>query len=439
MSPNSVLMVEGGAPLRGELTVAGAKNTVSKLLVASLLSAEPSVFYNVPRIEETRVTRSLCQWLGASYRESPDGVLEVATPVLKTHHIDAGLAGKNRLAIMLLGPMLHRLGRAVIPAASGGDRIGPRPVDFHIEGFRRMGARVELRDGAWEAEADALHGAEIILPYPSVTTTENLLMAAVGAKGRTFLRNAAVEPEILDLVLFLQKMGAIIDWQVDRTFIIEGVPRLTGASHRIMPDKIVSASLGAAAVASGGDVFIRGARQADLLTFLNTLRRVGGVFEVAADGIRFRQGGPLAAIALETNVHPGFATDWQPPFVVLLTQAAGISVVHETVFENRFGYVHELQKMQAEIQLYDTCLGPTPCRFASSNYLHSAVIKGPSPLQGAEVMIPDLRAGFSCLIAAILARGRSVIHGAEHIDRGYENIESCLRGLGACIERREDA
>jgi UDP-N-acetylglucosamine 1-carboxyvinyltransferase len=217
--------------------------------------------------------------------------------------------------------------------------------------------------------------------------------------------------------------------------VIEGVETLDGAVHDVIPDRIVAASLASAAVASKGDIFVRGARQPDMVTFLNTLRRVGGKFEVQSDGIRFFYGGPLSSISLETNVHPGFMTDWQPPFVVLLTQASGMSVVHETVFESRFGYVAELNKMGADIALYDTCLGGLPCRFRSSNYRHSCVVKGPARLRAARISVPDLRAGFTYLIAAILAEGKSVIDGIEHIERGYEDLENSLRQLGADISR----
>jgi UDP-N-acetylglucosamine 1-carboxyvinyltransferase len=272
------------------------------------------------------------------------------------------------------------------------------------------------------------------LPFPSVTTTENLLLAAVLARGRTFIRNAAIEPEIMDLVMFLQKMGAIIDYNADRTLVIEGVSSLHGAEHTVLPDRIVAASLACAAVATCGEIYVRDARQADLVTFLNALRRVGGEFEVDSKGIRFYRNGPLKSISLETNVHPGFMTDWQPPFVVLLTQAEGMSVVHETVFENRFGYVSELLKMGADIALYDSCLGGTPCRFRFSNYRHSCVIRGPAALHPTEINVPDLRAGFTYLIAALVARGASTICGIEHIERGYEDLEGALLALGATIE-----
>lgn len=425
--------IEGGLPLRGEIAVSGAKNSITKLLVASMLSEQPSHFRNVPNIGDRLITQEMCEAVGAQFESPSAHGLIVHTPQITNHAISAELGGRNRLAIMMMGPLLHRSGRAFIPAAAGGDQIGPRPVDFHLEGIRRMGAKVQIRDGVYQIESDGLHGAEIELPYPSVTTTENLLMTAALAKGRTILRNAAIEPEVMDLVIYLQKMGAIIDYNVDRTFVIEGVSKLNGANHRLMPDRIVAASLGVAAVATGGDVFVRNARQTDLLTFLNTLRRVGGLFEVKEDGIRFFHNGPLKAIHLETSVHPGFMTDWQSPFLLLLTQAEGMSVVHETVFEDRFGYVSALQQMGAEIALYNTCLG-NHCRFHSSNYKHSAVIKGPAQLRAAEINVPDLRAGFTYLIAAIMAQGKSIIHGIDHITRGYEDLETNLRSLGARIE-----
>lgn len=425
--------VEGGVPLRGEVRVSGAKNSITKLLVASMLTTEPCIFHNVPYIGDSQITRAICEALGAECKELPPRTLQVQTAQLRTSEVPLGLGTYNRLAIMMVAPLLHRTGQAVIPMAAGGDRIGPRPVNFHLEGYRHLGASVEVREDAYCIKAEQLYGTEIVLPYPSVTTTENLLLAATVAKGRTFLRNAAVEPEIIDLVICLQKMGAIIDYNTDRTFVVEGVPALSGATHDIMPDRIVAASLACAAVASGGDVFVRGARQIDMVTFLNTLRRVGGQFAVAPDGIRFYREGPLKSIALETNVHPGFMTDWQPPLVLLLTQAEGMSVVHETVFEDRFGYVAELHKMGADMALYDACLGGGPCRFHASNYRHSCVIKGPMRLRGAHITVPDLRAGFTYLIAAILAEGPSTIEGIRHIERGYENLEDSLRRLGVQI------
>ena len=426
--------IEGGQPLRGEVSVSGAKNSITKLLVASLLSDEASHFSNVPDIGDRAITQSIGESVGAKFKLENAHSLSVHAPELTSDEIGTELGNQNRLAIMMMGPLLHRKGRAVIPAAAGGDKIGPRPVDFHLEGVRKMGAQVEVRDGVYIIESDGLHGAEIALDFPSVTSTENLLITATLAKGRTTIRNAAIEPEVIDLVSYLQKMGAIIDYKVDRTFVIQGVEELSGAQHRLMPDRIVAASLGAAAVASNGDVFVRNAQQRDLITFLNALRRVGGAFEVQEDGIRFFRQGPLRAIDLETSVHPGFMTDWQPPFLLLLTQAEGMSVVHETVFEDRFGYVRSLLDMGAEIALYDSCLGKS-CRFSTGRYDHSAVIKGPSKLRAVDIEVPDLRAGFTYLIAAIVAEGKSTIRGIEHITRGYEQLKSSLQSLGVVIEQ----
>lgn len=428
-------IIEGGAPLRGEVQLSGAKNSITKLMIASMLTKEPCLFHNAPFIGDSQITQSICEALGAQFEVVHPHTLQVQTPTITQHEVPPALGAHNRLAILMLAPLLHRTGQAVIPKAAGGDRIGPRPVDFHLEGYRKMGAQVEILDDAYHLKADKLHGAEIVLTYPSVTTTENLLLAATMAKGRTFIRNAAIEPEVMDLVICLQKMGAIIDYNVDRTFAVEGVEQLYGITHQIMPDRIVAASLACAAIASKGDIFMHRARQVDMVTFLNTLRRIGGKFEIESDGIRFYRDGPLKSIALETTVHPGFMTDWQPPFVVLLTQAEGLSVVHETVFEDRFGYVSELQKMGADIALYDACLGGLSCRFRASNYKHSCVIKGPVSLHGTQITVPDLRAGFTYLIAAILAQGKSTIEGIEHIERGYEDLEGSLKKLGAQINR----
>lgn len=432
----STWMIEGGTPLKGTVSVSGAKNSITKLMVLSMLSDEPCIFMNAPEVGDSQITEDICTALGAQFSHMGEHTLRVHTPKVTGSEIPLELGSRNRLAIMMLAPLLHRTGRAIIPIAAGGDKIGPRPVNFHLEGFSRMGAQIEIREGVYDVKTSGLRGADIVLPFPSVTTTENLLMGAVLAKGRTFIRNAAIEPEVMDLVMCLQKMGAIIDYNTDRTFVIEGVRALSGVEHAVIPDRIVAASLACAALATQGDVFVQGARQADLVTFLNTIRRIGGKFDIQADGIRFYYQGKLSSIAIETNVHPGFMTDWQAPFMVLLTQAEGMSVLHETVFENRFGYISVLQAMGADIALYDSCLGGSACRFHFSNYRHSAVIKGPTRLEGCDMAVPDLRAGFTYLIAAVLAKGRSSIYGVEQIERGYEGLRESLVGLGAKISQK---
>ena len=323
----------------------------------------------------------------------------------------------------------------MIPAP-GGDRIGPRPINFHLDGLQRMGATLKTRENAYHFTTTGLRGATIDLPFPSVMATETLLIAATMARGVTIIQNAAIEPEIIELIKFLQKMGAIIEQRVDRKIVIEGVDRLHGAEHHALSDRNEAVSLAIAAYLTHGDVRVIGADQGVLLTFLNTLYRVGLDFAVDDQGIRFfGGGGRIKPIALETDVHPGFMTDWQQPFTVLLTQARGMSVIHETIYEDRFGYTVDLNKMGADTGLYSKCLGELQCRFRERNYKHSCVVRGPTPLRAADLTMPDVRAGASYLLAALCAEGTSTVRGIEHIERGYEGLEGKLRSLGARITR----
>src|SRR5690606_29223396 len=332
-------------------------------------------------------------------------------------------AGSSRIPILFCGPLLHRLGEAFIPDL-GGCRIGDRPIDFHLDILRSFGAVVDKGvQGIQISAPRGLVGTLIELPYPSVGATEQTLLTAVRARGLTELRGAATEPEIMDLVAVLQKMGAIISVDTDRTIRVEGVDRLDGFRHTALADRIEAGSWACAALATRGDVFVRGASQLDMMTFLNKYRKVGGEFDVRDEGIRFwHAGGDLDPIVLETVVHPGFMTDWQQPLVVALTQATGLSIVHETVYENRFGFTEALVGMGATIQVYRECLGGRPCRFGQRNFRHSAVISGPTPLSAAEIEVPDLRGGFSHLIAALAAKGQSTVRGIDLIDRGYEHF-----------------
>jgi UDP-N-acetylglucosamine 1-carboxyvinyltransferase len=431
--------IEGGTPLHGNVAISGAKNAATKQIVASLLTDEAVVLHNVPRIGDTAVTLEMCQSIGltASWSDGPRATLVLHTPTVHSAEVPVAFSGVNRIPILLLGPLLHRHGKAVVPLV-GGDDIGKRPVDFHVYALERLGARIVFEDGRYFAQADRLQGAVIELPYPSVGATENALFAAVLAKGVTSIKNAAIEPEIIDHVMLLQKMGAIIFVDTDRTIVVEGVERLHGAEHTVVNDRIEAASFAIAGIITGGDVVVEGAEQAHMLTFLNKLRQVGAGFEVKAGGIRFfHPQRPLKPIVLETDVHPGFMTDWQQPFVMLMTQVAGLSVVHETVYENRFGYADELVKMGAEIQLFRQCLGEKPCRFKGRDFAHSCVVKGPAPLRAADIAIPDLRAGFSYLIAAAVAPGVSRIHGVEYVERGYTGILEKFEALHANIRLRD--
>ena len=436
-----VLTVDGGSPLTGAIRVRGAKNFVSKAMVATLLGESPSRLRNVPDIRDVAVVTGLLELHGVSVAGHPGGDAEGAegelvldpSNVESAHVADIDAhAGASRIPILFCGPLVHRLGEAFIPDL-GGCRIGDRPINYHLDVLRQFGAVVEKRaQGIRISAPHRLRGTKLELEYPSVGTTEQVLLTAVRADGVTELRNAAVEPEILDLIAVLQKMGSIISVDTDRTIRVEGVDRLDGFTHRALPDRIEAASWGCAALATRGDIYVRGARQPEMMTFLNTYRKVGGAFAVDDDGIRFwHPGGELRPIALETDVHPGFMTDWQQPLVVALTQANGLSIVHETVYENRFGFVDALTGMGARTQVYRECLGSTPCRFGQRNFRHSVAISGPTPLSGADIVVPDLRGGFSHLIAALTAQGRSNVHGVDLIDRGYERFAQKLAALGA--------
>ncbi|MBK7320884.1 MAG: UDP-N-acetylglucosamine 1-carboxyvinyltransferase [Candidatus Microthrix sp.] len=424
--------ITGGSPIRGEVRSAGAKNAVTKELVATLLTDEPCTFTNVPRIGEMDATLPMLAQLGTKYEWVDDHTLTLHTPEI-TGQISEEYSGINRIPILFMGPLLNRIGEAEVPLV-GGCTIGPRPVDYHVEGLRAMGAEIDISPQRFRATTDRLVGTRHRLPYPSVGATENLILAAVTARGTTVIENAAMEPEVVDLVLFLQKMGANIAVDIDRRIMIQGVERLGGATHRVIEDRIEIASYAAAAVATGGDIEVIGAQQEHLLTFLNALRRVGGNFEVHDRGIRFWAEGPLIAHHLETDVHPGFMTDWQQPFVVLLTQADGPSVVHETVYENRFGYTSTLARMGANISLTSQCLGSRTCRFANRDFSHSAVITGPTPLQPTDLVIPDLRAGFAYVLAALIAEGTSTLHDIGYLKRGYEDIPGKLGQMGVKVE-----
>jgi UDP-N-acetylglucosamine 1-carboxyvinyltransferase len=430
----SQITVHGGKPLIGRVDVKGAKNLVTKAMVAALLGESASVLKDVPFISDVEIVSRLLQLHGVVIEHSAEGVMTLdPTKVASARMADIDAhAGSSRIPILFCGPLLHRLGEAFIPGL-GGCHIGDRPIDFHFEVLRNFGAVIEeLENGTRLSAPKGLHGAKIKLPYPSVGATEQVLLTAVRAEGLTELSGAAIEPEIMDLIAILQKMGAIISVDTDRVIRIEGVKELKGYSHRAIFDRNEAASWACAALATNGNIFVGGARQQDMTTFLNVFRKVGGAFEIEEDGIRFwHPGGDLKPVVLETDVHPGFMTDWQQPLVVALTQAKGLSIIHETVYENRFGFTDALVQMGAQIQIYKECLGGTACRFGQRNFNHSAVISGPTPLHAADIRVPDLRGGFSHMVAALAAKGTSNVTNVQLISRGYEHFLQKLTDLGA--------
>jgi UDP-N-acetylglucosamine 1-carboxyvinyltransferase len=403
-------------------------------MVAALLGDTPSHLKDVPDISDVGVVTGMLNAYGVAVTEVAPGELILdPSNVLKAHfaQIDA-LAGSSRIPILFCGPLLHRLGEALIPDL-GGCRIGDRPIDFHMDALRAFGAIVDKSYEGFRLTApNGLKGAKIELPYPSVGATEQVLLTAVRAEGVTELKNAAIEPEIMDLIAILQKMGAIINVEPNRVIFIEGVEKLSGYTHRALFDRNEAASWASAALATEGDIFVGGARQQELMTFLNIFRKVGGAFDIHEDGIRFyHPGGELKPVVVETDVHPGFMTDWQQPLIVALTKAHGTSIVHETVYENRFGFTDALIAMGADIVVHKNGLAGYDRRVARREFEQAAVITGPTPLHGADITVPDLRGGFSHLIAALTAEGRSTISNVGIISRGYEHFIDKLALLGA--------
>lgn len=436
----SVLKVNGGVSLKGEVSIAGAKNAVTKMIVASLISDKKCTLRNVPNIGDVKITLDLCRELGSEISwDQKDKVIQIQTKELKTTYIPQRFSGANRIPILMIGALLGRTPDEIIVPTMGGCKIGERPVDFHISSLEALGATIEYRnmktEGAYLAHAhEGLQGTRITLPYPSVGATENAILASVRAKGRTCICNAAIEPEVIDLILFLQKMGVYISVSGDRQITVQETKEFREPDHTVMPDRVEAASFAMASICTGGHVLLKEVRHEHMMPFLNYLRETGGDFNVTKKGIECFASSPLkGGLHIETGVYPGFLTDWQQPFVILLTQAKGTSIIHETVYENRFGYTSTLKKMGANLNLFPHCLGGSQCRYATSNHMHSLVINGPTPLVGNTIEIPDLRAGFAYVLAGLIAEGPSIIKGLPYLTRGYENLVEKLSKLGAAI------
>jgi UDP-N-acetylglucosamine 1-carboxyvinyltransferase len=428
-------IIKGGQSLEGNVTIRGAKNAATKAMIASLLTDQPVTLRNFPFIGDTDITQELCERVGAHItQDRASSAITLHTPTIARTHVTS-LSRRNRLPILALGPLLARVGKAEVPFL-GGDKIGPRPVDLHIKALEALGARVDVSHDTFTAEApNGLSGAHIHFSFPSVGATENAILAAVLAKGRTVLENAATEPEVVDLIMLLQKMGAVIELGANRTIHIEGVASLGGAVHALVPDRNEAISFAVLGMATRGKVRLEGVSQDHLITFLNVVRKIGGEFEVEPNAITFFAQRPFTGIELETDTHPGFMTDWQQPTVVLLTQAKGTSIIHETIYEDRFGYVQDLNDMGARIVPLTKCLGELTCRFSKKGHYHSAIVHGPTPLKGSTLKVRDLRSGMAHVIAALIAEGESVIEGVEEIDRGYHDLDGRLKALGANISR----
>ena len=419
-------VITGGRPLSGEVRIAGAKNAVLKMMAAAVLTDERCVLRNVPKISDVAILRDVMTGIGFEVKRANGDALEIQATDATWPFVPLEAATKMRASFILLGPMLARFGRVILPNP-GGDRIGRRPVDFHVAAMERLGATIEYRHGYYYASAppDGLRGGHVEFPIPSVMGTENAMLAAAMANGTTVIDNAAQEPEVDDLIAMLCAMGARIQRTEPRQIQVEGVDSLRGAEHRVLGDRLEAETFAIAAAVTGGELRLSGIDPVHLGAFLEVCDRTGVRYETdgAASALRILPPTDgLRAVDVRTDPYPGFATDFQAPLSVLLTQADGVSHIHETIFEDRLDYTRELVKMGADIQLLDE---------------RRARISGPTPLHGAEVGIADLRAGATLVLAALTASGTSVVSGIEHVDRGYEHIEAKLVALGAQINRIE--
>jgi UDP-N-acetylglucosamine 1-carboxyvinyltransferase len=402
-------------------------------MVAAMLGDGPSVIRNAPEVGDVDITAAMLESVGFSV-EREDGEITIAPGDGVNPRVPEAFTGLNRIPILMLGPLLYLAGEVFVPLV-GGDPIGRRPVDFHIAALRALGAEVQHGPTGITARATRLRGARITLPYPSVGATETILLSAVLAEGKTVLRNAATEPEVVELALFLQRMGAHIELSPDRRIVIEGVDKLRAASAKLAGDRLEAFSYLVAGLITGGEVRVHGCPQDRMVTAITTLARMGARLDITDEWIRASAPEALRPAAVHTDTHPGFMTDWQQPLMVLFTQADGMSVLHETVFENRLVYVPALQEMGCEIEVFAACLGGPACRFHDGNAVHSAVIRGVSKLRGAEVTLPDVRAGFSAVLAASVADTPSTLHGVHHIERGYHRPFEQFASLGLHLTR----
>jgi UDP-N-acetylglucosamine 1-carboxyvinyltransferase len=414
------LRIRGGRRLAGEIAISGAKNAALPELCAALLTAEPVLLANVPHLHDVTTMLRLLRTMGVSAEQSADAEATISLDAKRVTNREASydLVKTMRASILVLGPLVARFGEARV-SLPGGCAIGTRPVDQHIKGLQALGAEITVEHGYIVARAERLRGARITTDMVSVTGTENLLMAATLADGETVLENAAQEPEIPDLAKMLIAMGARIEGHGTSRIRIEGVRELHGAAHRIIPDRIEVGTFLCAVAAAGGDAVLRHARADHLEAVIDKLREAGATIDSGGDWIRIRAGARPRAVGFRTSEYPAFPTDMQAQFMALDCIAEGAASVAETIFENRFMHVPELQRMGASVALRG----------------NTAVVQGVDKLYGASVMATDLRASASLVIAGLVAEGETEIRRVYHLDRGYEHIEDKLRALGADIER----
>ena len=420
------IVVEGGVPLNGEVQISGAKNAVLPILCATLLADQPMAISNVPHLHDVVTTAKLLAGLGAEItidqgtigKGSESGIV-VDPRSVNSHVAPYELVKTMRASVLVLGPLLAKYGAAEV-SLPGGCAIGSRPVDLHIKGLQALGAEISVDHGFIKARADRLRGGRVVFDMVSVGATENVMMAAALADGTSVLENAAMEPEIVDLAECLKSMGAQIEGAGSGRIVVHGVERLHGGSHAVVPDRIETGTFLVAAAMTGGRITARGTRPDTLDAVLEKLREAGATIDIDGDRIFLDMGGRRPhAVNLTTAPHPAFPTDMQAQFMAMNCIADGVGVINETIFENRFMHVQELQRLGADIRVEG----------------HTAIVRGVAQLSGAPVMATDLRASASLILAGLVADGETSIDRIYHLDRGYENIEEKLSGLGAKIRR----
>jgi UDP-N-acetylglucosamine 1-carboxyvinyltransferase len=411
------LRIKGGTPLRGQVQISGAKNSALPAMAASLLTAEEVVLENIPLVNDIFTTRRLLRELGVAVEFDGHAARLRAEKIL-SHEAPYDLVKTMRASVLALGPLLARTGHARV-SLPGGCAIGARPINLHIKGFEKLGATVHTAHGYIEAAAEQLFGAEVVFDKITVTGTENLMMAAALAKGRTVLHNAACEPEVTDLAEMLIRMGAKIEGDGTPTIAIEGVSELKGTKHRVIPDRIEAGTFLVAGAITGGEIEILDSNPAQMGSVIDKLREAGVKIELGQSRMLVKLGADLRAADVVTKEYPGFATDMQAQYMALMSQAAGTSVITENIFENRFMHASELMRMGADIRIDGS----------------RAIVTGKTTLSGASVIASDLRASASLVLAGLVADGLTVVDRVYHLDRGYEKIEEKLRAVGAQIER----
>ncbi len=437
-------VINGGKELSGHITLSGSKNVVLKALVAACLTSEEVTLTNVPLISDFYEMTALIKEIGGEV-DLYDHTVKIRVKNVTSHRIPLEIGAKMRTSSIFIAPLLVRSHEALIPNP-GGCRIGARPIDRHIQGLEAMGATINYMsaDGYFHAKTDGLKGTNFKFEKNTHTGTETLIIAAVMAEGITRLENAALEPEVDDLIKLLNSMGAKIRREEGKVIVIEGVRELHGTTFEIPPDRNELVTFAIASALTGGKILLKKTKMSDIKEFLEKFEEAGGAWEEQNGDVRFFIKDNLKAIDIMTAPYPGFMTDWQGPWAVLMTQAEGSSIIHETVYEYRFNYVSELEKMGAEIQFFNPKVDSKEEFYnfnydeSDPNYRHAIKIFGRTPFHNAVVDIADLRAGATLVIAALIAKGESVIYGVEFLERGYERFDERLREVGADIKLEEE-